>query len=122
MPVARRVAARAVFDEHALDALAGNVRQLVLVDEGHLGVLRIGASARTLPNGRVATSSEQRMRFTEPSPSVGGCRIRLLPVSGGDIRRNRCDPGALRTSARASAPRPGRPRYGAPGPASAPSG
>jgi hypothetical protein len=26
MRVARRVAARAVFDEHALDALAGNVR------------------------------------------------------------------------------------------------
>ena len=25
-----------------------------------------GASARTLPNGRVATSSEQRMRFLEP--------------------------------------------------------
>src|SRR5919108_3620768 len=40
MRVARRVAGRAVFDEHALDALAGNVRQLVLVDEGHLGVLR----------------------------------------------------------------------------------
>src|SRR2546426_3153137 len=39
--VARRVAARAVFEEHALDALAGNVRQLVLVDEGHLGVLRL---------------------------------------------------------------------------------
>src|SRR6516225_3618378 len=39
--VARRVAARAVFDEHALDALAGNVRQRVLVDEGHLGVLRL---------------------------------------------------------------------------------
>src|SRR5262249_33753365 len=41
MRVTRRVAARAVFDEHALDALAGNVRQLVLVDEGHLGVLRL---------------------------------------------------------------------------------
>src|SRR5262245_48476597 len=41
MRVAGRVAARPVFDEHALDALAGNVRQLVLVDEGHLGVLRI---------------------------------------------------------------------------------
>jgi len=41
MRVARRVAARAVFDEHALDAFAGNVRQLVLVDEGHLGVLRL---------------------------------------------------------------------------------
>src|SRR4029450_9026738 len=39
--VTRRVAARAVFGEHALDALAGNVRQLVLVDEGHLGVLRL---------------------------------------------------------------------------------
>src|SRR5262245_41979114 len=41
MRVTRRVAARAVFDEYALDALAGNVRQLVLVDEGHLGVLRL---------------------------------------------------------------------------------
>src|SRR5215831_182758 len=41
MRVTRRVAAWAVFDEHALDALAGNVRQLVLVDEGHLGVLRL---------------------------------------------------------------------------------
>ena len=30
MRVTRRVAARAVFDEHALDALAGNVRQFVL--------------------------------------------------------------------------------------------
>jgi hypothetical protein len=30
MRVAGRVAARAVFDEHALDALAGNVRQLAL--------------------------------------------------------------------------------------------
>jgi hypothetical protein len=38
--VTKRVATPAVFDEHALDALAGNVRQLVLVDEGHLGVLR----------------------------------------------------------------------------------
>src|SRR5215813_11907535 len=41
MRVARRVAARAVFDEHALGALAGNVRPLVLVDEGQLGVLRL---------------------------------------------------------------------------------
>src|SRR6516164_7280073 len=41
MRVAGRVAARAVFDEHALDALAGNVRQLVLVDESHLGILRL---------------------------------------------------------------------------------
>ena len=41
MRVTRRGAARPVFDEHALDALAGNVRQLVLVDAGHLGVLRL---------------------------------------------------------------------------------
>src|SRR2546429_6147886 len=36
MRVTRRVAAPAGFDERALDALSGNVRQLVLVDEGHL--------------------------------------------------------------------------------------
>src|SRR4029079_463036 len=37
--VGRRVPAWAVLDEHALDALAGNVRQLVLVEESFLGVL-----------------------------------------------------------------------------------
>ena len=31
MRMARRVTARAVFDEHALDTLAGDVRQLVLI-------------------------------------------------------------------------------------------
>jgi len=41
MRVARRIAARAVFNQHALDALAGNVGQLVLVEQGHLGVLRL---------------------------------------------------------------------------------
>ena len=40
MRVARRVTARAIFDEHTLNAFAGDVRQFVLVDEGHLGVLR----------------------------------------------------------------------------------
>src|SRR5258708_861367 len=39
MQVAGRVAARTVFDEHALDALAGRVRQLVLIDESRLGAL-----------------------------------------------------------------------------------
>jgi hypothetical protein len=33
-----------------------------------------GASARTLPNGRVLTSSEQRMRFMEPYPSPAECK------------------------------------------------
>src|SRR5260370_35792255 len=41
MRVSQGVAPRAVLGEHALDALAGNVRQLVLVDEGHLGILRL---------------------------------------------------------------------------------
>jgi hypothetical protein len=35
------------------------------------------------------------------------CGIRLLPVSGGAIRRNRCGRGALRPTARAKPPRPG---------------
>jgi hypothetical protein len=59
MRVTRRVAARAVFDEHALDALAGNVRQLVLVDEGHLGVLllrRIGEGAAKWQGGDKAAN------------------------------------------------------------------
>jgi hypothetical protein len=37
--VARRVTARAIFDEHALHALPRDVGQLVLVDEGYLGGL-----------------------------------------------------------------------------------
>jgi hypothetical protein len=37
MRVTGGVAARAIFDEHAFDALAGNIWQLVLVDEGHFG-------------------------------------------------------------------------------------
>src|SRR5258708_15274810 len=39
MRMAGRVTARAIFDEHTLDALAGDVGQLVLVDDGHLGSL-----------------------------------------------------------------------------------
>src|SRR5689334_11590419 len=39
-------------------------------------------------------------------------RVRLLPVSGGAIRRDRCGQGALRPTAPASAPRPGRPSIG----------
>ena len=48
-----------------------------LVYEDHLGVLQLRRSGGALPNGRVARSSEQRMRFMELAPSVGGCRIRL---------------------------------------------
>jgi hypothetical protein len=44
-------------------------------------------SVRTLPNGTAATSSGHRIRFI-------GCGIRLLPLSGGAIRRNRYGRGA----------------------------
>jgi acetyltransferase-like isoleucine patch superfamily enzyme len=55
----------------------------------------------------------------ESTPSVGGCKIRLLPVSGGAIRPNRCGRGALRPTARASALRRRRlfARYNASDPA-----
>ena len=65
MRVTRRVAARAVFDEHTLDALAGDIRQLVLVDEGHLGVLllrRIREDAAERQGG----DKQREMRFMEP--------------------------------------------------------
>src|SRR5207244_3929413 len=52
MRVARRVTARAIFDEYTLDALAGNVRQLVLVDEG--SPWRSSPSAH--PRGRCRTA------------------------------------------------------------------
>src|SRR6188768_3975917 len=106
MRVTWRGAARAVLDEHALDALAGNVRQLVLVDEGHLGVLllrRIGEDAAERQGGEKQRTEDA---FHGASPSVGGCRIRLLPVSGGATRRARCGRGAPRPTAPASAPRP----------------
>jgi hypothetical protein len=51
MRVTRRVVARTAFDEHALDALAGNVRRLVLADQVTLAFFDFGASARTFPNG-----------------------------------------------------------------------
>jgi hypothetical protein len=41
MRVAKRITARAIFDEYPLDALAENVRQLMLVNEGLLSVLRL---------------------------------------------------------------------------------
>jgi hypothetical protein len=47
-----------------------------------------------------------------PYPSVGECGVRLLPVSGGAIRLNRCGRGAPRPTARASAPRLGHPSIG----------
>jgi len=57
-----RLAARAVFDEHALDALAGNVRQLVLVDEGHPGMLLLRRiredAAERQGNGKERTEEE----------------------------------------------------------------
>jgi hypothetical protein len=112
MRVTRRVAARAAFDEHTLDALAGDVRQLVLVDEGHLGVLRLRRIREDAAERQGGDKRRTENALMERSPSVGGCRIRLLPVSGGAIRRDRCGRGALRPTARVSAPRPGRPSIG----------
>src|SRR5216684_8582045 len=94
----------AASGDHALDALAGDVRQLVLVDEGHLGVLllrRIREDAAERQGG-----DKQRTEDAFHGALSFGwlLRIRLLPVSGGAIRRNRCGRGALRPTARASAP------------------
>ena len=57
----RVAAALAVFDEHALDALAGTVRQLVLVDEGHLGVLRL----RRLREGAAERQGGDKQRIED---------------------------------------------------------
>src|SRR6266851_1226794 len=58
--------ARAVFDEHALDALAGYVRQLMLANEGHLGVLRLRRIREDAAERQGGDKQRQRMRFMEP--------------------------------------------------------
>jgi hypothetical protein len=68
--VCRRVTARAIFDEYTLDALARSVRQLCWYTSVTLAFFDSGASAKTLPNGKVATSSEQSTRFMELAPLV----------------------------------------------------
>src|SRR5258706_2818907 len=116
MRVARRVATRAVFDEHTLDALAGNVGQLVLVDEGHLAVLllrRIREDAAERQGG-----DKQRTEDAfhgSPYSSVRGCGIRILPMSGGAIRLSRCGQGGPRPMARETACPPGPRRIRPPG-------
>jgi hypothetical protein len=74
MRVARRVTARAIFDEYPLDALAGNVRQLMLVNEGLLSVLRLrrigeGASERQC-------GDKQRTEDAFHGDSIFGGRMR----------------------------------------------
>jgi hypothetical protein len=70
--VTKRVVAWAVFDEHALDALAENVRQLVLVDEGHPGVFRLRRIREHAAERQGGDKCEQRMRFIQPYPPVVG--------------------------------------------------
>ncbi|EGE60533.1 hypothetical protein RHECNPAF_14110011 [Rhizobium etli CNPAF512] len=51
--MARRCTAGLIFDEHGLDALAGNVRKLMVVDERYLGLVArgIGCGAGNKGNG-----------------------------------------------------------------------
>src|SRR5689334_11230587 len=105
--VARRVTARAIFDEHTLDALAGDVRQLVLVDEGHLGGLLLRRIREDTAERQCGDKQRTKDSFHGALPFFWRIQIRLLPVSGGAIRRDRCGRGALRPTARANAPRRG---------------
>src|SRR5262249_8597251 len=61
------------LDQHALDALAGNVRQLMLIDEGHRGVLRL----RRIREDAAERQSGEKQRtdnafHSAPHPSGGG--------------------------------------------------
>src|SRR5215813_2147424 len=72
MRMARRGAARAVCDEHALDALAGHVRQLVLVDESHRGVLRLRRLGEDAAERQGGDKQRTEDAFHGAPPSVGG--------------------------------------------------
>src|SRR5260221_13105492 len=69
MRVARGVAARAVFDEHTLDALAGDVRQLTLGDEGHTAPLRLRAFRADAP-GRPGVAKQRSERGFHSTPPL----------------------------------------------------
>ena len=71
MRVTRRVTARAAFNQHALDALAGNVRQLVLIGEGHLGVLRL---RRSRENAAARQDSDKQQTADK------GCVFMEVPI------------------------------------------
>jgi hypothetical protein len=80
-----------------------------LVDEGPPW----RSSPSAYPRGRCRTAGWRQAAnrgYVSRSaiPSAGGCRIKLLSVSGGAIRRDRCGGGALHPMVQASAPRAGR--------------
>jgi hypothetical protein len=103
MRVTRRVAASAVFDEHALDALAGNVRTPVLLDGGLLGVLRLRRIGEDASERQCGDKQRTEHAFHGVVLSVGGCEIRHLPVSVGANRLKRSGRAAFRPTARANA-------------------
>ena len=73
MRVTGRIAARAVFDEHALHALAGNVRQLVLVDEGHLGILLLRLICQSATERQGGDKQRIEDAFHGTIRRFGGC-------------------------------------------------
>ena len=108
-------AERAAPLQQQRDAVEGEPRAqvpaLALLAARGLGTSGLSAGRRVghdLIAQRYRRHALRDRAFHGPYPSVGGCGIRLLPVSGGAIRRNQCGQGALRPTARASAPRPGR--------------
>src|SRR5262245_65959246 len=109
MRVPGRVAAPAVFDEDALDALAGNVRQLVLVDQGHLGVLRLRLSGEGTAERQGGDKQRIENALQGALSFAWRMRIRLLPVSRAAIPRDRCAPGPLPPTAPPPPPPPAPP-------------
>src|SRR5262245_28523845 len=68
MPMGGRSAARPVLDQHCTQTFAGNVRQLVLVDEGHLGVLRlIREDAAERQGGDKPRTEKEDVSWSPPS-------------------------------------------------------
>src|SRR5262245_47478696 len=95
MRVPLRVAARAVLDEHTLDALAGAVRQLVMVDEGHLDVLRLRRFREDAAERQGGEKQQAEDAFHEDMPfgclNAQPCRLPLWCATRSSmLQRNRC--------------------------------
>jgi hypothetical protein len=121
MRVTGRVAVWAILDEHSLDALAGNVGQLVLLDERYLDVLLLRRICDGPTERQRGDKQKTKHEFHGALPLDPECSIGLSHASSGAGRRALSGGGARRPEGTSVRPAMGPPNRVSPlrGPASA---
>jgi hypothetical protein len=83
----RRSAARPVLDEHCTQTFAGHVRQLVIGDDGHLGVLELRLIRKDAAKRQGGEKQRTQDAFHGGVFFGGGYAIRLAAEGGGQANR-----------------------------------